>query len=244
MSFQSFQQWSVDAKISCPFCHACRHAVVSNFCRLTQPRRSGRGRGDVAERKTLALLDAGAAVTLGAPALTPALRALRDQGRLRHIDGHFEPGWVAGNWLIIAATDDVALNAAVAAAGEQHHIFTNVVDDPQRCSFQVPSVINRAPIQIAISSGGTAPVLARRIRERLESLLDHSLGQLASLAAKRRISIRTRLPDLRRRRQFYDWLLDGPVAALLRQARPQAAEQACSRRWHRNTRRCRAVSRW
>ncbi|CAM3764642.1 uroporphyrinogen-III C-methyltransferase /precorrin-2 dehydrogenase [Kerstersia gyiorum] len=184
------------------------------------------GGGDVAERKTLALLDAGAAVTLGAPALTPALRALRDQGRLRHIDGHFEPGWVAGNWLIIAATDDVALNAAVAAAGEQHHIFTNVVDDPQRCSFQVPSVINRDPIQIAISSGGTAPVLARRIRERLESLLDHSLGQLASLAAKRRISIRARLPDLRRRRQFYDWLLDGPVAALLRQARPQAAEQA------------------
>lgn len=184
------------------------------------------GGGDVAERKTLALLEAGAAVTVGAPALTPVLRELASSGKLRHLDGHFEPDWLADCWLIIAATDDAALNAAVAAAGEARRIFTNVVDDPQRCSFQVPSVVNRAPIQIAISSAGTAPVLARRIRERLESLLDHSLGHLAALAASQRQRIRASFPDLRRRRHFYDWLLDGPVAALLRQARPAEAEQA------------------
>ncbi|CAM4354591.1 Siroheme synthase 3 [Kerstersia similis] len=186
------------------------------------------GGGDVAERKTQALLEAGAAVRLGAPTLTPALRDLADSGRLHHVNGCFEPEWLEDCWLVIAATDDAALNAAVATAGEARRIFTNVVDDPQRCSFQVPSVVHRSPIQIAISSAGTAPVLARRIRERLESLLDHSLGSLAQLAARQRHRIRARFPDLRRRRQFYDWLLDGPVAALLRQARPDDAEQTLS----------------
>lgn len=183
------------------------------------------GGGEVAERKVQALLEAGADITLGSPTLTAELAELAAQGRLRHLPGNFEPAWMDGCWLVIAATNDGPLNAAVAVEAERRRIFANVVDDPERCSFQVPSIVNRDPIQIAISSGGTAPVLARRLRERLESLMDHSLGALARLAASERPLIRARLPNLRRRRDFYDWLLDGPVAALLRQAKPDAARE-------------------
>src|SRR3546814_2752398 len=89
-------------------------------------------------------------------------------------------------------------------------LFINVVDDPELSSFQVPSIVDRSPLTIAISSAGSAPVLARRVRERIESLFDHTLGSLATLAAGYRQAIRQARPDLRRRREFYDWLLDGP----------------------------------
>jgi uroporphyrin-III C-methyltransferase/precorrin-2 dehydrogenase/sirohydrochlorin ferrochelatase len=95
-------------------------------------------------------------------------------------------------------------------------LLINVVDDPELSSFQVPSIVDRSPLTIAISSAGSAPVLARRVREKIESLFDHTLGALADLAARYRPAIRQARPDLRRRREFYDWLLDGPVADALR----------------------------
>jgi len=101
-----------------------------------------------------------------------------------------------------------------------------VVDDSALCSFHVPAVIDRAPLTIAISSGGDAPMLARLLRERLETLLDHSLGALASLAAKLRKRIRLRYPDLAGRRSFYEDLFTGPVARLLRQGQPDRALEA------------------
>ena len=101
-----------------------------------------------------------------------------------------------------------------------------MVDDPALSSFQVPSIVDRSPVIVAISSSGVAPVLARRLRERIESLFDHTLGQLAGLAERYRQRIRAGHPDLGARRRFYDWLLDGPVAGLLRQQRPDQAEAA------------------
>src|SRR5690606_15928710 len=96
---------------------------------------------------------------------------------------------------------------------------------PELSSFQVPSIVDRSPLMIAISSAGSAPVLARRVRERIETLFDHTLGSLATLAAKYRPAIRNARPELRPRREFYDWLLDGPVAAALRRQQPEQAEQ-------------------
>ncbi len=184
------------------------------------------GGGAVAERKTLALLEASANVVVGAPALTPALAALVSEGRLRHLPGTFNPDWLQDVWLVVAATDDRTVNAAVSQAAEARRIFSNVVDDPELSSFQVPSIVDRSPVIVAISSSGVAPVLARRIRERIESLFDHTLGQLAGLAAVYRKRIRASHPDLGARRRFYDWLLDGPVAGFLRQQQPAQAEAA------------------
>lgn len=183
------------------------------------------GGGDVAARKVQLLLEAGADVLVGAPALTPALADLAAEGRILGVAGAFQREWLDQAWLVIAATDDRSVNAAVAAAARSRRIFCNVVDDAERSTFQVPSIVDRSPLVVAISSSGAAPVLARRLRERIESLLDHSLGALAALAGRHRARIRERRADLAQRRQFYDWLLDGPVATALRQQQPAEAQR-------------------
>lgn len=184
------------------------------------------GGGAVAERKVRSLLAAGADVVAGAPSLTPGLLELAREQRIDVRPAAFQPEWLDGIWLAVAATDDRALNRRIAELAEQKRLFINVVDDPELSSFQVPSIVDRSPLTIAISSSGAAPVLARRLRERIEAMFDHTLGALATLAARHRGAIRRQRPALQRRREFYDWLLDGPVASALRAQRAEAAEQA------------------
>lgn len=184
------------------------------------------GGGPVAERKIRSLLAAGADVLAGAPSFTPGLLALAAESRIVLRQQAFQPEWLEDAWLAVAATDDRDLNRRIARLAEQARLFINVVDDPELSSFQVPSIVDRSPLTIAISSSGAAPVLARRLRERIESLFDHSLGALADLAARHRGAIRRLRPGLQRRREFYDWLLDGPVASALRSQQPEAAEKA------------------
>ncbi|AEC18712.1 siroheme synthase [Pusillimonas sp. T7-7] len=183
------------------------------------------GGGPVAERKTKSLLASGALVTIGAPQATELLEQLQAQGRIERLRDNFQPDWLAEVWLVVAATDDRGLNRQIAELANAQRLFINVVDDPELSSFQVPSIVDRSPLTIAISSAGSAPVLARRVRERIETLFDHTLGSLATLAARYRPAIRSARPELRPRREFYDWLLDGPVAAALRQQQPEQAER-------------------
>ena len=182
------------------------------------------GGGAVAARKVAALLAAGARVRVGAPELEPGLQTLADSRRILHRVGRFEPWWLDSVWLVVAATDDAAVNRRVAEAAGIRRLLVNVVDDAELSSFQVPSVVERGPLQVAISSGGAAPMLARRLREQLETQFDESLGALATLLARQRERIRARLPDLATRRRWFDRLLDGPVPALLRQRKSVAAE--------------------
>lgn len=183
------------------------------------------GGGDVAARKTAMLLKAGATVTVGAPVLAPELREWVQQGRIVYKPGAYQSDWIDGAWLVIAATRSRPLNARIAADGHARQRLVNVVDDPALSSFQVPALIDRSPLLVAISSHGAAPMLARRLRERIESLLDPALGSLLQLAQRYRTHIRTRHADLTQRRRFYDWLHDGPVHALLRAAQPLRAER-------------------
>ncbi|HWL29709.1 MAG TPA: NAD(P)-dependent oxidoreductase [Burkholderiaceae bacterium] len=195
------------------------------FADLTGRRVLVVGGGVVAERKVRSLMDCGATVHVGAPALTPLLKAWLNEGRLTHYDGAFRESWLAGVWLVIAATDVRSVNMRVKHAADARRILANVVDDPELSSFQVPSIVDRAPLTIAISSAGVAPVLARRVRERLEGLFDHTLAQLTQLAGDYRPAIRQAHPDARDRCRFYDWLLDGPVMAHLRNGSTRLAEQ-------------------
>ena len=184
------------------------------------------GGGAVAARKAAALLEAGADVRIGAPVLTDELAGWVEQGRIRWIAGEFTEEWLDGVWLAIAATSDRDVNAAVAAAGTARRILVNVVDDAALSSFQVPAVVDRSPLVVAISTAGAAPVLARIVREKLESLLDPTLGSLARLAERWRGRIRGRLTDLGQRRRFLERLFDGPVADLVRRGRDAAADAA------------------
>jgi len=184
------------------------------------------GGGQVAERKAQALIDAGALVRIGSPTLTPALRRHLANGRIAHLRGVFVEDWLDGVWLAIAATDDASVNRAVADAGVARRLWVNVVDDVESSGFQVPAVVHRGPLQVAISSGGSAPMLARHLREKLETLLDESLGAFAALLARRRDAIRQRFPVLQERRQFFDRLLSGPLQRLLRHGQHDVAEAA------------------
>lgn len=181
------------------------------------------GGGAVAERKVAALLGAGAQVTVNAPELTPRLRRWVEHGQLAHRPEAFREAWLERVWLVVAATSDRATNQMVAELAGLRRIFVNVVDDAALSSFHVPAVVDRAPLTIAISSGGEAPMLARLVRERLETLLDHSLGALATLAARLRPRIRLRFPHAAERRRYYEQLFAGPVATLLRQGRTAQA---------------------
>ncbi|MFC4764643.1 siroheme synthase CysG [Dyella koreensis] len=183
------------------------------------------GGGTVAERKVAALLGAGAKVRVGAPQLHPALARLADEGQVEWLHGGYQPAWLDGVWLAIAATDDRDLNARVAADATERRLLVNVVDDASLSRFHVPAVVDRSPLIVAISTAGAAPALARRLREMLERLLDHTLGALVTLAQQHRTRIVLRFPDLAERRGFYDWLHDGPVLPLLRRAQPAEAER-------------------
>lgn len=187
------------------------------------------GGGTVAERKAEALIAAGARVTVGAPLLSPALQRAVDEGRMTWLEGAFQPHWLDPAWLVVAATDDEALHRHIADLAEARRVFVNVVDDAKLSTFHVPAVIDRAPLTIAISSGGDAPMFARLLRERLETLLDHSLGSLAHLAARLRKRIRLRHPEMAARRRFYEQLFSGPVADLLRRGRHAEAQAEAER---------------
>ncbi|MCB1746868.1 MAG: uroporphyrinogen-III C-methyltransferase, partial [Gammaproteobacteria bacterium] len=183
------------------------------------------GGGSVGERKVLALCRTGARIEVGAPHITSGLARLVESGQITHRNGLFEDSWLDEAWLVIAATGDRAVNRQIATSAEVRRLFVNVVDDAELSTFQVPAVVDRSPLTIAISTGGAAPVLARLVRERIESLFDASLGPLAALAARYRQRIRQRWPELGPRRRFLESMFNGKIAADLRRQRPLEAER-------------------
>ncbi|MEO8065212.1 MAG: siroheme synthase CysG [Pseudomonadota bacterium] len=183
------------------------------------------GGGEVAARKFSLLVEAGASITVVAPRLGTELAEALERGAFMHRAREFADTDIAGVWLVVAATDDRAVNAAVSAAATAARLPCNVVDDRELSSFIMPAIIDRSPVQIAVSTGGASPVLARLIRERLETLLDSSLGPLAAFAERWRSAIRAKFSDIGARRRFLSWMLTGPVSASLRAGRETQADE-------------------
>ncbi|HHQ4694997.1 TPA: siroheme synthase CysG [Aeromonas veronii] len=177
------------------------------FCRLDNKPVLLVGGGEVAERKARLLLDAGAHLTVVAPELDPKLAELAANGSIEWLAGEFASEQLAGKWLVVAATDRREVNALVYQSANQARIFANVVDDPKRSSFIMPSIIDRSPLMVAISSGGKAPVLARLLREKLEALLPQHLGAMATFAGSLRDRVKARFATMGERRRFWERLL-------------------------------------
>jgi uroporphyrin-III C-methyltransferase/precorrin-2 dehydrogenase/sirohydrochlorin ferrochelatase len=190
------------------------------------------GGGEVAARKCRAVLDTGARITVIAPRLHDEFAPWVADGRIQLVAGDFEDSQLDDALLVIAATNDDAVNRRVADAASARRVFVNVVDDAELSSFHVPAVVDRAPLQIAISSGGAAPMLARRLREQLETLLDHALGPLATLLDRARRKIRLRYRNTAARRSFYEEIFAGGVMGLLRAGHLREAEQELDRALH------------
>jgi uroporphyrin-III C-methyltransferase/precorrin-2 dehydrogenase/sirohydrochlorin ferrochelatase len=184
------------------------------------------GGGSVAARKIDLLLRAGARITVVAPELkSAAVAELAAARHVTHIAEPFAPRHVPNHVLVVAATSHRAVNAAVSRTAQDYGIPVNVVDDPRLSSFIVPAIVDRAPVTIAISSDGVAPVLARLIRARIEAAIPESIGRLAELAARLRKLVRRRLPDLSRRRSFWESVFEGRIGALAMAGRDREADQ-------------------
>jgi uroporphyrin-III C-methyltransferase/precorrin-2 dehydrogenase/sirohydrochlorin ferrochelatase len=183
------------------------------------------GGGAVAARKIELLLKAHARVRVVAPELHPEVVLYRDAGRLEHLAGEFEPQHFEQVVFAVAATDSASVNRAVAAAGAARGIFVNVVDDASASTAVMPAIVDRSPLVVAIGSAGHSPTLSRRVRAQIEALLPERLGELARLAGRVRERVQHALPDLDRRRRFWDGLFAGSVASSLMAGNVKQAEQ-------------------
>ena len=176
------------------------------FCQLRNRDCLLVGGGDVAERKARLLLDAGARLTVNARDYVPQFQVWADAGMLTLATGDFQPALLDTCWLAIAATDDDTVNQQVSDEAEARRIFCNVVDAPKAASFIMPSIIDRSPLMVAVSSGGTSPVLARLLREKLEAVLPQHLGQVALYAGQLRARVKQQFATMGERRRFWEKL--------------------------------------
>ena len=170
------------------------------------------GGGKIASRKVFMLIRAGASVTVVSPKLCQDLTIRKNEGEITHIDREFADGDLGNCKIVIAATNIEAVNVQVSELAKSKGIPVNVVDAPHLCSFIVPSIIDRNPVQIAISTGGASPVLARLLRSRLETFIPSSYGRLAKLLESFREKVKTKFSNTDEIRTFWEGILEGPVA--------------------------------
>lgn len=173
------------------------------------------GGGKVAARKVALLNRAGARITVVAPDICDKVKTLAGKGAVSCIEREFREQDMDGVVLVIAATDNESVNRAVSELANQHRVPVNVVDNPGLCSFIMPSIIDRSPVQVAVSTGGTSPVLARLLRARLEGFIPAAYGRLAHLVDEYRYSVKQRFSNAGQRRYFWESILQGRVAELL-----------------------------
>lgn len=184
------------------------------------------GGGEIAERKIILLRRAGADVQVVATRLSAPLQQLADQQQIHWLAQQFTPSQLDAVFLVIAATNDRALNRQVFDEANARQRLVNVVDDQPLCSFIFPSIVDRSPLVVAISSGGNAPVLARLLREKIEALLPVSLGRMAEVAGQFREQLKQALPTTDARRRFWDRAFRGRFASLMATGNEQAAQDA------------------
>ena len=171
------------------------------------------GGGEVATRKTSLLLRAGAHVRVVAINISPAMKTLiENDPKSNYFERSYQANDLDGVSLAIAATDDDQLNQQLSHDAQQRLIPVNVVDNPELCTFILPSIIDRSPIVIAVSSGGKSPVLVRMIRAKLESSIPASYGRLAHVVGQFREQVKIKFPDVNLRRNFWEGVLAGPIA--------------------------------
>lgn len=183
------------------------------------------GGGDVAARKIEMLQRAGARVTVVSPTINQRVAATGTTVNLKHIAAPFSPEHLDGMVVAVAATDNESVNQHVAREAQRRNVPVNVVDRPALCTFVFPSVIDRSPIVVAVSSAGASPVLARHLRAKLESIIPASYGRLADLARRFRDRVKQKFSRIDDRRRFWEKVLEGPIAELVYTGRERQAEE-------------------
>ncbi len=182
------------------------------------------GGGEVAERKALSLLEAGADVTLVSPETTPKLRELSFHGKIKHVAGDFEDKHIAGMFLVIAATDSPEVNVHAAGLCRKKHTLVNVAAPPEESTFIVPSVVERGDLVMAISTSGASPAMSRKLRLELEE----RYGPEYEVFLKKLAAVRKRLKDEAQdgalRREALQKIINSDALELFRQGKAHEAE--------------------
>jgi uroporphyrin-III C-methyltransferase/precorrin-2 dehydrogenase/sirohydrochlorin ferrochelatase len=194
------------------------------FLRIKQQRVLVVGGGPVALRKVQLLLRGAARIRLVAPEIIPELKRLLEDRAHEVEQRAFSERDLDGCKLAIAATADAATNLAVSVAASTRNVPVNVVDQPDLCTFIFPSIVDRSPVLVAVSSGGTSPVLARLLRARLETFIPSGYGLLANLLGRHRAQAKRRFASLTQRMRFWESVLNGPVGELTMSGQTAQAE--------------------
>ncbi len=173
------------------------------------------GGGIIATRKVALLTRAQTKITIVAPEIFTELQHKVDDGIISWQQKSFVPEDLQGYQLVFAATDDRKVNAEIAMLCREQSILVNAADDTKNCDFILPSIIDRSPVQIAVSTGGASPVLARMLRTKLENCTPTAYGQLAKLIERNRLDVKAKFASVDQRRKFWEQVLQGPIAELV-----------------------------
>ena len=184
------------------------------------------GGGDIALRKARLLNSAGAAIRVVAPEIGEDLKVLLNDSKHILIERSYQAADLDEVVLVIAATDNKKVNSEVAEQAKQKKLFVNVVDDASSGNAIMPSIVDRSPVMVAFSTGGKAPVLARMLRQQLETMLPSGYGRLADLAGRFRAKVNARFDQLNDRRYFWEKVLTSSAAEKAFQGDMERAEQA------------------
>ena len=187
------------------------------------------GGGKIAEGKVDGLLAAQANVTVIAPELTPHLRALANQDQVRYLERNYQPGDLAGAFMVICATDRADINHRVWQEATANHQLVNVVDDTPRCNFIAPSILRRGDLTIAISTSGKAPALAVRLKERLQREIGPEYELFLELAGDLREPLARHIPDFETRKSLWYELVDSEILDVLADGDETKAREIISR---------------
>ena len=184
------------------------------------------GGSQAAEPKARLLRRAGARLVIIAAGLTPGLRELAGEPEVTWHPRAFREGDLDGVRLVIVAVDDEELARAIATAARARGVPVNAVDRRALCSFILPSILDRSPLVAAVSTGGTAPILARILRARLETIIPAQLGRLARFLGEIRPDVLGRIADSALRRRFFEGVVDGPIGEQVLAGREDEARDA------------------
>ena len=199
------------------------HSYYPAFLNLKGKKTVVIGGGKIAERKILALLKTGARITVISPEITKRIAREKLRGSLKHIPRQYRKGDVKNTFLVIAATDSEEINQKVS---EDATCLVNVVDTPSLCNFIVPSVLQRDPLTIAVSTGGISPALSKSIRQELEKLYGPEFAEYLQLLEKIRKKAMRDIRDKRKRTEFLKSLASAKVTKMLREKGFKEVEKA------------------
>lgn len=175
------------------------------------------GGGDVAERKVLRLLDAGARVDVVSKTLTPALERMKEKGDIRHIEEEYDEIFLDGAFLVIGATDKEDTNEKISKDGRAKGCLVNIVDDPDKCTVILPALFQRGNLSIAISTGGTSPAVAKKLKEEMEHLIGPEYETLLSIMETVRKKILMRGKPSEENKRIFDAIIHSDILQHIRE---------------------------